>query len=299
MSKKFQTTFTILLIFGLSGALMGNEWANYYFPDALGSSWTYENQEGDELTRYAIDPQDVDGETYRAFSYEPVLEDWADYDYHTHPYFYQASDDWVAFLVGEDIENATRTVTERQWQEVVSMMKEQINNQLPEGMRIDLDVTYDLDIQAQDNFYFLPTPATFNEEWEALRIDMQINLQMELSSNMEGFPPTTQAITMDLTLTETGIVTGTETVDTAAGTFEECLVISYSTAATIETNPEIPDAKSMFTDAYSESTTTLWLAPNVGLVKMEQESENTGVVKTLELTHYEIKTPESGSSENN
>ncbi len=297
MLKRFRSICILLFIFGFSPTLMGNEWANYYFPDALGSYWTYENQDGDELTRYAIEPQDVDGEMHRAFSYEPALEDWADYDYHTHPYFYLVSDDWTAFLVGEDIENATRTVTERQWQEVVSMMKEQINNQLPEGTRIELDVTYDLDIQAQDYFYFLPNNATFNEEWEALRIDMQINLQMEMA--MEGFPPTTQAITMSLTLTETGVITGTEAVDTDAGTFEDCLVITYRTAATIETDPEIPDAKSMFADAYSGSTTTLWLAPNVGLVKMEQESENSGVGKTLELTNHEITTTESGSSENN
>lgn len=297
MLKRFRSICILLFIFGFSTVSIGNEWANYYFPDALGSYWTYENQDGDELTRYAIEPQDVEGEMHRAFSYEPALEDWADYDYHTHPYFYQVSDDWTAFLVGEDIENATRTVTERQWQEVVSMMKEQINSQLPEGTRIELDVTYDLDIQAQDYFYFLPNNATFNEEWEALRIDMQINLQMEMT--MEGFPPTTQAITMSLTLTETGVITGTEAVDTDAGTFEDCLVITYRTAATIETDPEIPDAKSMFADAYSGSTTTLWLAPNVGLVKMEQESENSGVGKTLELTNHEITTTESESSENN
>ena len=299
MLKKFRSAFVLLLIFGFSATLMGNEWANYYFPDTLGSYWSYENQDGDEFTRYAIEPQDVDGETYRAFSYDPALEDWADYDYHTHPYFYQVSEDWVAFFVGNDIENATRTVTERRWQEIVSVMKEQVNSQLPEGMRIDLDVTYDLDIQAQDYFYFLPTSADFNEEWEALRIDMQINLQMELTSNMAGFPPTTQAIAMSLTLTETGIVTDTETVDTDAGTFEDCLVITYSMDAEIETNPEIPEAKSMFADAYSGSTTTLWLAPNVGLVKMVQESEKGGVVKTLELTNYEIETTESGSDGSN
>ena len=299
MLKKFRSAFVLLLIFGFSATLMGNEWANYYFPDTLGSYWHYENQDGDEFTRYAIEPQDVDGETYRAFSYEPALEDWADYDYHTHPYFYQVSEDWVAFFVGNDIENATRTVTERQWKEIVSVMKEQVNSQLPEGMRIDLDVTYDLDIQAQDYFYFLPAGADFNEEWEALRIDMQINLQMELTSNMAGFPPTTQAIAMSLTLTETGIVTDTETVDTDAGTFEDCLVITYSMDAEIETNPEIVEAKSMFADAYSGSTTTLWLAPDVGLVKMVQESETSGVVKTLELTNYEIETAESGSDGSN
>ena len=299
MLKEIRIAFVLLLVFGFSAVSIGNEWANYYFPDTLGSSWTYQNQDGDEFTRYAIEPQDVDGETHRAFSYEPALENWADYDYHTHPYFYFVDDDWTAFLVGDDIENATRAVTEQIWQESISTMKEQINSQFPEGVSIDLDVTYDLDIQAQDYFYFLPNNATFNEEWEALSIDMLIDMQLGLTSNVPGFPPTSQAITMSLSLIETGVITGTETVDTEAGPFDDCLVISYSTAAAIETDPEIPEAKSMFADAYSESTTTLWLAPNVGLVKMEQASENSGVVRTLELTNYEINTTASGRSESN
>ena len=132
-----------------------------------------------------------------------------------------------------------------------------------------------------------------------LRIDMQVDLQMDLKSNLASFPPTSQAITMSLTVVETGNIIGTETVDTDAGTFEDCLEITYETAATIETNPEIPEAESMFADAYSESTTTLWLAPNVGIVKMVQETENGGIVKTYELTEYEIKSTESGSSESN
>ena len=289
MVKKMQSVFVLLCIFGFSATLMGNEWANYYFPDALDSYWTYEDQDGEVLTRYAIEPEEIDGETYRAFSYDPVLEDWANYQYYFHPYFYQVSDDWVAFFVGDDIENAMRAVTEQQWNEAMVAMKQQMNNQLPPGMSIDFNVTYDLDIQAQDYFYFLPTPATFNEEWEASRVDVEMDLQIDITSNVDGFPPTSQAITMFLTLVETGTVTGTETVDTSAGTFEDCLIIEYKMDATIETEPDLPEAKTMFADAYSGTLTTLWLAPNVGIVKVLQESESNDTVKTLELTQYEIK----------
>ena len=191
-----------------------------------------------------------------------------------------------------------RAVTEQQWNEAVAIMKQQVNNQLPPGMNIDLDVTYNLDVQAQDYFYFLPTPATFNEEWEALRVDVQMDLQIEITSNMEGFPPTNQAIKMSLALVETGNVTGTETVETAAGTFEDCLIIEYKMDASIETEPDLPDAKAMFADVYSGSLTTLWLAPNVGIVKVLQESGSSDIVKTFELTNYEIKSTESESSEN-
>ena len=299
MLKKMRSVFVLLFIFGFSATLMGSEWANYYFPDAVGSYWTYEDQDGEELTRYAIDPEEIDGETYRAFDYEPVLEDWTTYQYYVHPYFYQVSDDWVAFFVGGDIENAMRAVTEKQWNEAMALMKEQMNNQLPPGMNIDLNVTYELDIKAQDYFYFLPTPVTFNEEWEALRLDVKMDLLIEVTSNVDGFPPTSQPITMFLTLVETGNVTGTEMVETSAGTFEDCLKIEYRNDATIETNPDLPDAKTLFANAYKGAVTTLWLAPNVGIVKMLQESESVEIVKTLELTKYEIKSTESESGESN
>jgi hypothetical protein len=278
---------------------VGNEWANYYFPDAVGSYWTYEDQDGNELTRYAIAPEEIDGETYRAFSYDPALEDWADFEHYTHPYFYQVGDDWVAFFVGDDIENTTRAVTEKHWNEAMVVMKQELNNQLPPGMTIDLNVTYELDIEAQDYFYVLPTPATFNEEWEASRVDVEMDLQIDITSNVEGFPPTSQMITMFLTLVETGNVTGTETVETAAGTFEDCLIIEYKVDASIRTEPDLPEAKTMFQDVYKGALTTLWLAPNIGIVKMLQESESTNIVKTIELTNYEIKSTESESRESN
>ena len=296
MLKKMRSVFVLLFIFGFSATLMGNEWANYYFPDALDSYWTYEDQDGEELTRYAIAPEDIDGETYRAFGYDPVLEDWTKYQYYFHPYFYQVSDNWVAFFVGDDIENTTRAVTEKHWNEAMVVMKQQLNNQLPPGVTIDLNVTYELDIEAQDYFYVLPTPATFNEEWEASRVDVEMDLQIDITSNVEGFPPTSQMITMFLTLVETGNVTGTETVDTAAGTFEDCLIIEYKMDASIRTEPDLPEAKTMFEDVYKGALTTLWLAPNVGIVKMLQESESTDIVKTIELTNYEIKSTESESS---
>ena len=66
MFKKLQSIFVLLLIFSFSAVSIGNEWANYYFPNAVGSYWVYQDQNGDEVTRYAIEPEDIDGETYRA-----------------------------------------------------------------------------------------------------------------------------------------------------------------------------------------------------------------------------------------
>jgi len=298
MSKKFQTTFTILLIFGLSGALMGNEWANYYFPDALGSSWTYENQEGDELTRYAIDPQDVDGETYRAFSYEPALENWADFEHYVQPYYYQVGDDWVAFFAGAEIENALKARTIREMDEALPFLREQMMADMPAEISIDID--YDVEAESQDYFYLLPTPATFNEEWTALKLNATLTLTIHFQGAPIEIPGGSPTITTHSSVVEIGEVTGTETVDTPAGTFEDCLIIEYQTNETTEMVFSVPGAQQQDPEEREASTvTTLWLAPNVGIVKFRHEhphaDEARGELglppegeKTLELTDYEI-----------
>lgn len=299
MLTSFRFMLTLLLVFSFSATLMGNEWANYYFPDALESYWHYEDQDGNELTRYAVEPQDIDGETYRAFSYAPRLEDWKDYQYYVHPYFYSVGDEWVAFFVGEDVENAIKATTAQQWDEVLAVTRQQMNSQLPPGVNVDINMTYELEVEAQDYFYFLPTPATFNEEWEAMRADIKMDLNISLQSDLAGFPPVNQNIMMDLTVVETGNVVDTETVETEAGTFEDCLKIEYRADATMETSPPMADAESMFSNAYSETLTTLWLAPNVGIVKFSLESDVLDTEKTLELTQFELKSAESGSDSSN
>ena len=294
MLKSLRFMLTLLFVFSFSATLMGNEWANYYFPDAQESYWHYEDQDGNELTRYAVEPVDIDGETYRAFSYAPRLEDWKDYQYYVHPYFYSVGDEWVAFFVGEDVENATKAIVAQQWEEITAVARQQMQDQLPPGINVDINMTYELEVEAQDYFYFLPTPTTFNEEWEAMRADIKMDITISLQSDMAGLPSFNQNIMKDFTFVETGNIVDTETVETEAGTFEDCLKIEYRQIAdrvdaTMETSPPMEDAK-------SQVLTTLWLAPNVGIVKFLRESE---VEKTLELTQFEIKSTESGSDENN
>ena len=303
MLKKIGFVSIVSFIFGFSATLMGNEWANYYFPDTVGSSWTYADQDGNELIRYAVEPEEVNGETYRAFSYEPPIDNWADFKYHVQPYFYQTSDEWVAFFAGNEIENAFKVVKKQQMEKVIALSREQILQETPEGLDISLDIDYDVEVESQDYFYLLPIPATFNEEWTALELDIVESMTFDFG--MPEIPGgSEQTVTNYTTLVETGNVTGTEAVETPAGTFEDCLRIEYRTDATTKTvapeaaaalggiEPEIQEQKDV-------SLATLWLAPNVGIVKfvhnqqLSEVEEEVGMEppeeKTLELTRYEIK----------
>ena len=300
MLKKMRPIFVLLLIFGFSVTSMGNEWANYYFPDTVGSYWVYEDQNGDELTRYAIEPENIDGETYRAFSYDPPLEDWAEFEHYVQPYFYQVGGDWVAFFVGSEIENGLKAATMKQMEEAMGLMRQAMQEQVPEGLNITFDMDYDIEVESQDYFYFLPTPATFDEEWPA----GEINVVLTMTIDIQGMPVeipggSVQTVKTFTTLVETGNVTGTETVETDAGTFEDCLVIEYRTDATTETalSVEVPQQPGP-QEQQDVTLTTVWLAPNVGIVKFEhthtqsEENEALGLEgpedQTLELIQYEI-----------
>ena len=296
MLKKMQLVFVLLLIFGFSAMSVGNEWANYYFPDAVGSYWTYEDQDGNELTRYAIEPEDIDGETYRAFSYDPALENWADFEHYIRPYFYQVGDDWVAYFVGTEIENGLKAHTAQEMEAVLPMMRQQMLADAPGGAALDL--SYDIEVESADYFYLLPTPVTYNEEWTALELNVALTLTMDFQMEIPGGPPT---IKTHGTIVETGIVTGTETVETPAGTFEDCLIIEYQTDETTQVTISMPGAPQQDPEEREATTvTTIWLAPNVGIVKFshahpeaDEAKEQLGLEPdgeiTLELTNYEIK----------
>ena len=299
MLKRIRSVVVLILVLSFSTASIGNEWANYYFPDTPGSYWTYEDQDGNELTRYAIDPENIDGETYRAFSYDPALEDWADFEYYVQPYYYQVGDDWVAFFVGTEIENALKAHTIREMDEALPFLREQMMADLPEGAPISIDIAYDVEAESQDYFYLLPTPATFNEEWTAL----ELSATLTLTINIQGAPIEIPggAPTIHSSIVEIGKATGTETVDTSAGTFEDCLIIEYQTNETTEMVFSTPGAPQQDPEERDATTiTTLWLAPNVGIVKFKHEHPEADEAraelglpiegeKTLELKHYEIK----------
>ena len=290
-SKRFRTFFTLLLVFGLSAVLMSDASETIqYFPNTLGSYWVYEDQDGNELTRRVIEGKEIAGKMYHAFSYEPTLKDSADYDYQIHPNFYQVGEERVTFLVGDAAQKAVKARLNKE----IAIFR----TTLRVLMEV-FDLLYDIEAETEDSFYVLPTPVAFNEAWEAMEIKAKITMRSDP-------PQAPEEIMLDLTIVETGKVLGTENVETLAGTFENCLKIEYQTETKVETSPsdQAPNPP-------GESVTTLWVAPNVGIVKFHQKREDTVLktipppplplfkvsttVKTLELKKYEVKSANSGA----
>ena len=256
MLKRFRTFFTLLLVFGLSAVLMGDAAETIqYFPETLGSSWVYEDQNGNELTRRVVEGKEIAGEMYHAFSYEPVLEDSADYDYHIHPNFYRIGAEKVTFWVGDEVEKAVKAHLTKEMEAFLKIL---------EKMGAPFTMLYKVEIEAQDPFYALPIPVTFNEKWKAAQIKAKIT--------MTPFPPQDPPeAAIEFTIVETGTVVGTENVETPAGTFKDCLKIEYRTETAMEVSSPVLGFGS---GTPGESFTMLWVAPNIGIVKFHQKAED-------------------------
>ena len=281
MLKRFRVVFSLLLIFCFSPALIAEESVTDYFPRTSGSFWVYEDQDGNKLTRRALEKKKVEGEMYHAFSYEPTSEDWTDYEHYIHPNFYQIRKNGIAFFVGDEVEKAFEARLRR---DMDADIKEQQGISTTGGASADF--SYEIAVEAEDDFYLLPTPIVFDKEWTATQISGSITLKLKMQSPDFQIPGGDQVNAIPIDLVEKGKVTAKETVKTLAGTFEDCLKIEYwYTEATKKEGATKPTSS----DKSDIELTMLWLAPNVGIVKFVRKSATSKVEKSLELTHYEIK----------
>ncbi len=297
MFRVSRSLFTLLLIFGLSVSSIGKESAELYFPNTVGSTWVYVDQDGNELTRSAVEDKNIEGMTYHAFSYQPEIEDLEKYQYLMHPFLYNIGEKWVALYVGDDIETTTKSILSKKLDETIASMRLLIAEQLPPDVTIEFD--YTVDPTAQDYFYLFPIPITYNEEWIAMELEVKVNMYMDINGAAVDPPEELKSIVSTTSFEERGKVVGKETVETEAGKFDDCLKIEYRTLTSTDTTLP-PQIKQLIpTQQLQESVSTLWLAPNIGIVKYMSNGENSDEVTNFELKSYEIKTdsPEIGVTE--
>ena len=287
MLIRVRTIFILMFVFSFNVVLLANKSTNKYFPGTLDSYWVYEDQDGNEFTRRAIEGEEIAGKTFPAFSYEPELEDWTEYSPFIQPSLYNVSDAGITLVVGDEVEKAVKARLSKE----MELVREIFTIQQPD----DTDFNYEIKVEAHNHSYLLPTPVVLNEEWDVNNI--KASLALDLQGNDQ--------VKIDFTIIETGIVLDTETVETAAGKFEDCLKVEYRTETTAIISP-IPSPDEI--DPPGETVTTVWFAPNVGIVKVHQKmnymffdmvKDDGGLPKppdpepiTFELKKYEIKTAE-------
>lgn len=310
--KRNRYAFVLFLVFGLGATVIGNGVAENYFPATLGSYWVYKDQDGNELTRRAVKGKEIAGETYNRFSYESDAEDSANYMYHFHSSLYQTDEGGITFLAGDEIEKAIEARLTKEMEVFTEITKKAVNtNASPDVPNISFDINYNVVVEAQDHFLLIPTATNPYEKWDTARIAAKITMKYDIQGGPADFQGADEIpeILFDFHIVEIGNILSTETVETPAGTFENCLKVEYRTATIMKVSP--PEQHST-SHPPGESVTTLWLAPNVGIVKFHQETENiflktvpdpelqsSTVVKVFELTKYEIKSTELESGKSN
>lgn len=289
MLKKVGALLFVLSITFFNTILMGIEKTTNYFPATLGSYWVYEDQDGNELTRRAVEGEEIAGEMYHAFEYEPEFENWEDYDYHVHPTLFKVDETGIKYLIDD---NVKKSYKQRLTNELQESVEKSAQNMPPEAQ---FKPNFDVEIENQSHFILLKFPITLNEEWETTRIKPTLDIKVNFNSP-DVDPELAGYITGSIlyfTIFETGIILTKETVDTLAGKYEDCLKIEYRTETVM---PKLHGGDG---PKAGESVTTLWLAPNIGIVKYHQEvekpilsdfgnPETTTHVKTYELKKYEI-----------
>ena len=229
MFKKTLTIIITLLIFSFSVVLMGNESVSKYFPATVGSSWVYEDQDGNEMTRRAVEGEEIAGETYHAFEYDPAFEDWENYEYHFHPSLFKVDDNGIKFFMDDSVVKAYK---KRITKELNDSMEES-RQRMPAEANYNPTFNVEVEVETQDHFNMLPISLTPNEEWDSMRIKPMIKVKVNYTENNSEVDTElagqSSYTSFYFTILETGIIRGTENVETPAGTFKDCLKIEYST----------------------------------------------------------------------
>ena len=270
MLKKLCLLLTFFLIFCFSASLIGDESTRTYFPGTLGSFWVYQDQDGNELKRTAVEDEEIAGEMYRASIYEPALENWTDFNRYLHLPRYHVGTEWIKFVLKEELETAMKARLTQEMEAFAKFTKNVVENNAPAQLNLTFNVNYDIGVEAADQFNFLAVQAAPDEEWDTTQINVTITITFDVQGLPEALQNNTETATstLNFAILEIGKHLGTETVETPAGTFEDCLKIEYRTETEVKTSEPIEPGA-----VPGESVTTLWLAPNVGLVKLHQEAE--------------------------
>ena len=289
MLNKLCLTFVSILFLCFCITIFGNESSSVYFPSEVGSYWVYEDEDGNEITRESVEDKVIPAQTFHAFSYEPAIEEWFDYIPHLQPNRFKVDDDGITFYNSDEIAELIKARLTREIETLILM-------EPPD----DEEISYEVITDSSEQYLFLPLPISLNEEWDTSKLKTTLQISVNDHGNND-----IGRMDIHFSVIESGTVVDRETVETPAGTFEECIKIEF------RTETEMSMAFERDGNPPGETVTTLWLAPNVGIVKCHREMEDmflktapidelpfTTTENTLELKKYEIKPTETETNTN-
>ena len=241
-----------------------------YFPMTVGSRWVYRNLDGFEWVREVREAKEIGFHLYHVFNYVPPLED-TQFEFLKTP-TYATAPNRLLLLAENEIDDAIRQVIQQV-------------NEFYLGY-------YKTKVVSDGELTMLRLPLSAGRTWDAL------NISLRGGEGYFGFRHSFEA---------NWVVSGTsgyrETVETPAGSFEDCLKIQYETRQSVEfkwdaneldrriwdnlwrdrEEPLREGLQSVFSNLMPNlKLETVWLAPGVGPVKIESAE------RTAELIEYHL-----------
>lgn len=217
-----------------------------YFPDAVGSRWVYRNPDGSEGSRAVTDGNSIHGEGFHGFVYTPVSSE-TELDY-LKPDVFRVTDNQVLFVIGEKIERY-----------VQNEIRDSVAD---EFAGLELDIT--IEPITHPEFVFSQLPLTPNFQWDVFHTNVNGSIVLQNLVLLQ-FP-------FEVQVSVKGEIVAVGSLETPAGSFEETYQIEYKTEIT----------QTLFSEAETtQQRETVWFAPHVGIVKIEDES---GVTELIAYT---------------
>ena len=217
-----------------------------YFPDAVGSQWIYRNSEGTQWTREVSGEANIEGKAYRIFKDTPPLAE-ADLDF-LYSTYYRVTPDAVMFTVSERVTDYLQT-------------------ELPKAVQDEfagLELTVTIESFTHPELVFFEIPVVPNFQWDALNIKVNGNIVLQNLVLLQ--------IPFEAHIHVKAEVVAEGPLETPAGNFEKTYRIAYQTEIT----------HTLFsTEETIQGKQTIWFAPHVGVVKIEDEQ---GVTELIEYS---------------
>ena len=205
-----------------------------YFPDTVGSRWVYRNVDGSEWSREVTDGNSIHGEGFQVFAYTPVSSE-TELDY-LKPDVFRVTDSQVSFGMGEKIDRYVQD-------ELPASVADEFTG-------LELDIT--VEPITHPEFVFFHLPLTVNFQWDAFNTNVNGSIVLQNLVLLQ-FP-------FEVHVSVKGEVVAVGSLETPAGSFEETYQIEYKTEIT----------QTLFAEAETtQQHQTVWFAPHVGIVKIE------------------------------
>lgn len=211
-----------------------------YFPDAVGSRWTYKNSDGIQWTREISGEANIEGKDYRVFKNTTPLTG-TELDFLNSTY-YRVTPNAVIYTVSEQVTDYLQT-------EVPKAVQDEFAG---------LELTVAVEPFVHPELVFFQTPLVHNSQWDALNIKVNGNIILQNLVLLQ--------IPFEAHISVKAEVIDESPLETPVGNFERTYQIEYYTEIT----------HTLFsTDETIQGKETIWFVPHVGVVKIEDEHDVT------------------------